>query len=105
MSAEPEATRAFVLPSIAYNCLKSIPVDKENDMGLLNYLEPYIQFQSTLEPLAAPPDFYLIPGVDVLSGFGQIRAKLTNDEYDSQVDFALELSYLVSSHHLHLLDR
>ncbi|KAJ0298750.1 hypothetical protein Brms1b_013304 [Colletotrichum noveboracense] len=94
MSAEPEATRAFVLPSIAYNCLKSIPVDKENDMGLLNYLEPYIQFQSTLEPLAAPPDFYLIPGVDVLSGFGQIRAKLTNDEYDSQVDFALELSYL-----------
>ncbi|KAF4887028.1 Peptidase S41 family protein ustP [Colletotrichum fructicola] len=94
MSAEPEATRAFVLPSIAYNCLKSIPVDKENDMGLLNYLEPYVQFQSTLEPLAAPPDFYLIPGVDVLSGFGQIRAKLTNDEYDSQVDFALELSYL-----------
>ncbi|KAK2754306.1 peptidase s41 family protein [Colletotrichum kahawae] len=94
MSAEPEATRAFMLPSIAFNCLKSIPVDKENDMGLLNYLEPYIHFQSTLEPLAAPPDFYLIPGVDVLSGFGQIRAKLSNDEYDSQVDFALELSYL-----------
>ncbi|KAF6823470.1 peptidase s41 family protein [Colletotrichum plurivorum] len=90
----PKLETAFIKPSLAYNCLKSIPVDKKRDKDLLNYLEPYVAFQSTLEPLANPPESYLIPGVDVLAGFGQIRAKLSKDEYKSQIDFAVDLTNL-----------
>lgn len=96
LDANPDATAAQIKPSLAYNCLKSIPVDKKRDTDLLNYLEPYMAFQSTLEPLANPPESYLIPGVDILAGFGQIRAKLSKEEYKSQVEFALDLVNLVS---------
>ncbi|KAK2770515.1 peptidase s41 family protein [Colletotrichum kahawae] len=94
LPAAPTATAAFIKPSLAYSCLHSVPVDKERDLDLLNYLEPYLEFQSTLEQLSHPPEGYLIPGVDVLSGIGQIRAKLSKDQYKSQLDFALELKYL-----------
>ncbi|WYZ46702.1 hypothetical protein EsH8_IX_000927 [Colletotrichum jinshuiense] len=84
----------LISPSVAYACLNSVPVDKENDLDLLNYLEPYIEFQSTLEPLADPPEGYLLPGVDVIGGFGQIRANLMKDKYHAQVEFALDLRRL-----------
>ncbi|KAL0932746.1 peptidase s41 family protein [Colletotrichum truncatum] len=96
LAASPSATVAFIEPSLAYNCLNAVAVDKERDLDLLNYLEPYIAFQSTLEPLADPPKGYLIPGVDVIAGFGQIRAKLMKGHYKSQLDFALELRHLFS---------
>ncbi|TEA18781.1 Peptidase S41 family protein ustP [Colletotrichum sidae] len=91
LADKPEVTLANIAPSLAWNCLSSVPVDKERDLDLLNYIEPYILFQSTLEPLASPPEGYLIPGVDVVAGLGQIRSKLTKDEYESQVDFATDL--------------
>ncbi|KAF9871754.1 peptidase s41 family protein [Colletotrichum karsti] len=94
LAANPSATAAFITPSLAYNCLYSVPVDKERDLDLLNYLEPYLQFQSTLEILANPPEGYLIPGVDVIAGIGQIRAKLSKNQYKSQLDFALELKQI-----------
>lgn len=95
LSSRPSATAAAIKPSIAYECLKSIPVDKQNDLDLLNYIEPYINFQSTLEPLANPPEGYLVPGVDVIGGLGQIRARVMKDKYKSQIEFALDIKRLV----------
>ncbi|KAK0381097.1 peptidase S41 family protein [Colletotrichum limetticola] len=95
LSSRPSATAAAIKPSIAYECLKSIPVDKQNDLDLLNYIEPYINFQSTLEPLANPPQGYLVPGVDVIGGLGQIRARVMKDKYKSQIEFALDIKRLV----------
>jgi hypothetical protein len=74
----------------------SVRVDEPRDLELLDYLEPYVEWQSTLEPLANPPEGYLIPGVDVLAGLGQIRAKLSKSEYTTQAEFASDLAYLVS---------
>jgi len=95
LAANPEATAALIQPSVAYACLKSVPVDTENDLALLDWLEPYVNWQSTLEQLAAPPKEYLLPGVDVLKGIGQIRAKLAAGQYANQVDFGRELYQVV----------
>ncbi|GJD03496.1 peptidase S41 family protein [Colletotrichum higginsianum] len=92
LSARPSAAVVPIPPSVAFACLNSVRVRKQKDLDLLDYLEPYIAFQSTLEPLADPPEGYLIPGVDVIGGFGQIRAKLKKDLYNSQVEFALDLT-------------
>lgn len=97
LSARPSAAVVPIPPSVAFACLNSVRVRKQKDLDLLDYLEPYIAFQSTLEPLADPPEGYLIPGVDVIGGFGQIRAKLKKDLYESQVEFALDLTRVVSS--------
>ncbi|KAK1985706.1 peptidase S41 family protein [Colletotrichum cereale] len=92
LSASSDASFALISPSVAFDCLKMVVVDKPKDLELLNYLEPFIAFQSTLETLIDPPEGYLLPGVDVIGGFGQIRANLLKDVYKSQVEFALDLS-------------
>ncbi|KAF4983450.1 hypothetical protein FZEAL_1179 [Fusarium zealandicum] len=83
-----------VPPSVGVACLKSVPVDKERDLGLLDYLEPLISFQSTLEILADPPEEYLFPGVDVLGGLEVIRDNLKKNKYKSQYGVMSDLRSL-----------
>ncbi|KAF5019090.1 hypothetical protein F66182_8903 [Fusarium sp. NRRL 66182] len=78
-------------PSVGIACLKSVPLDKKRDLELLDYLEPLISFQSTLEILADPPKEYLFPGVDVLGGFETIRSRLENDKYETQYEVMTDL--------------
>lgn len=96
LAAQPTATTILIPPSVGYACLNSIPVDKERDNALLDYLEPYIMWQSTIEILSNPPDGYLIPGVDIPGGLGQIRAKLSKGGYSGQYEFVTDLRNLVS---------
>ncbi|GKU03724.1 peptidase s41 family protein [Fusarium langsethiae] len=78
-------------PSVGIACLMSVPLDKKRDLELLDYLEPLIGFQSTLEILADPPEEYLFPGVDVLGGFDIIRSKLENNKYKTQYEVMADL--------------
>lgn len=83
-------------PSIGVACLKSVPVDKTRDLQLLDFLTPFISFQSTLEILADPPEGYLLDGVDILGGLQSIKQKLSNDSYTSQYDVMVDVRSIVS---------
>lgn len=85
-----------VPPSIGVACLKSVPYDKEKDLELLEQLLPYVEFHSTTEILANPPEEYLFPGVDIYAGFETIKSKLENDEYESQYEVMTDLQTIVS---------
>ncbi|CRK21632.1 hypothetical protein BN1723_002750 [Verticillium longisporum] len=87
---------ALVRPSIAYECLRSIAVDTERDIALLEYLEPWLEFQSTVGILADPPEGYMYPGVDILGGFSNITSMLRNGDYDNQYDFVVDLFRLIN---------
>jgi hypothetical protein len=103
--ANPQSGEPVVLaipPSVAIACLKSVPLDKKRDLELLDYLEPLIGFQSTLEILADPPEEYLFPGVDVLGGFDIIRSKLENNKYKTQYEVMTDLQSIVSHFHLRM---
>ncbi|EEY20539.1 conserved hypothetical protein [Verticillium alfalfae VaMs.102] len=87
---------ALVRPSIAYECLRSIAVDTERDIALLEYLEPWLEFQSTVGILADPPEGYMYPGVDILGGFSNMTSMLRNGDYDNQYDFIVDLFRLIN---------
>ncbi|KAL9949451.1 hypothetical protein D7B24_003819 [Verticillium nonalfalfae] len=87
---------ALVRPSIAYECLRSIAVDTERDIALLEYLEPWLEFQSTVGILADPPEGYMYPGVDILGGFSNMTNMLRNGDYDNQYDFIVDLFRLIN---------
>lgn len=91
-----KAVIVAVPPSIGVACLKSVPYDKEKDLELLDQLLRYVEFQSTTEILASPPDEYLFPGVDIYAGFETIKTKLQNDEYETQYDVMTDLQTIVS---------
>ncbi|KAH8657787.1 hypothetical protein BX600DRAFT_499850 [Xylariales sp. PMI_506] len=91
ISAYPQATQIVVPPSMALECLSSIPVDVTRDVELLDYIVPFIESQSTLAFLRNPTNEYLLPGVDVLEGIADMRAMLTNGTYTDQYDFITDL--------------
>jgi len=98
--ANPEKGEPVILaipPSVGIACLKSVPLDKKRDLELLDYLQPLIEFQSTLEILADPPKEYLFPGVDVLGGFDTIRSRLENNKYKTQYEVMTDLRSIVSN--------
>ena len=91
------ATRPLKFPaSWASNCLKSVPLNASLSSAFVDYVEPYLQFQSTLAYLKDPPIGYTLPGVDILGGLAQIKSSLETFMYDSQWDFEVDLWSLVN---------
>ena len=82
-------------PSVGTACLKSVPVATERNIALLDYLRPYVEYQSTIELLKDPPAEYLLPGVDIIGGMKVMRQKLESDKYQSQFDVMTDLQSLV----------
>lgn len=86
-----------VPPSVGVKCLKSVPVDKKRDLELIDYLLPFVSFQSTLEVLADPPEEYLFDGVDVLGGIEVIRDNLKENKYNNQYEVMVDLRSLFAA--------
>ncbi|KGQ08056.1 hypothetical protein BBAD15_g6654 [Beauveria bassiana D1-5] len=81
-------------PSVGTACLKSVPVAKNRNIDLINYLQPYIEYQSTIEILKNPPEEYLLEGVDLMGGLQAMKQKLKRDEYETQFDVMTDLQSL-----------
>ncbi|KAM0738040.1 hypothetical protein ACQRIT_007516 [Beauveria bassiana] len=81
-------------PSVGTACLKSVPVAKGRNIDLINYLQPYIEYQSTIEILKNPPEEYLLEGVDLMGGLQAMKQKLKRDEYETQFDVMTDLQSL-----------
>ncbi|RSM08578.1 hypothetical protein CEP52_004584 [Fusarium oligoseptatum] len=98
-SKTPKGKAAFLQVPISTGiaCLKSVPLDKERDLALLDYLEPLIEFQSTLEVLTDPPEGYLFPGVNVLGGLDTIRDNLNKNKYKGQYEVMTDLRSLFAA--------
>ncbi|KJK76580.1 hypothetical protein H634G_08168 [Metarhizium anisopliae BRIP 53293] len=78
-------------PSVGTACRKSLPVRQKANLELLDYLQPYVEFQSTIELLKDPPPEYLLPGVDIMGAMQAMRQKLENNSYESQLDMMTDL--------------
>ncbi|KAK3190935.1 hypothetical protein K4F52_002883 [Lecanicillium sp. MT-2017a] len=81
-------------PSVGAACIKSLPVATERNLALLDYLRPYLEFQSTIELLKSPPEEYLLPGVDIIGGMEAMKEKLNNKSYQSQLEVMTDLQSL-----------
>lgn len=78
---------------LAQDCLSDLPFEPDTARQFLAELRKYIQFQSTLEALQAPPKTYLSAATDILGGLD----KIGRTAYTSQYQFDLDVQNLVSS--------
>ncbi|KAF5870381.1 putative peptidase s41 family protein [Botrytis fragariae] len=93
----------IVAASTALECLKSVPLNVNRSISFIEFIEPYLQLQSTLAYLKNPPQGWLFPGVDVLGGLTQMKTLLLSGEYKTQWDFERDIWSLVNilPHDLH----
>lgn len=90
------SSNTAIRASDALACLKSVPLDAKRSSAYIDFIEPYIQFQSTLAYLKNPPLGWTLPGVDVLGGLTEIQKSLKSGKYKSQWDFEVDLYALVN---------
>ncbi|KAG4439022.1 hypothetical protein IFR05_005486 [Cadophora sp. M221] len=86
-------------PGLAFRCLTSVPIDKEAAIDLIDYLRPYLEFQSTLAWLKDPPESYQQPAVDLMGGLDNITSQISGDTFRNQYEFELAIQQLVHRAH------
>jgi hypothetical protein len=94
----PTAPAAPISPSVAFACLKSVPLYKDTALGQLDFLRPLFEWQSTVDDLREPPEGYLSEGVDLIGGLDDIAAKLKKARggYGNEFEFLADLYTLTS---------
>jgi hypothetical protein len=86
-----------IRPSLALDCLKSVPLHKDTALQQVDFLRPLFEWQSTTDYLQDPPQGYLSEGVDLVRGLDDIAAKLNKDKnggYRNEFDFLSDLHML-----------
>ncbi|KAF2652419.1 hypothetical protein K491DRAFT_681348 [Lophiostoma macrostomum CBS 122681] len=87
---------------LAYDCLKSVPLNVSSAKTLLKALPPFLEWQSTIKGLKNPPPEYAAkvqPPIDILGGIEQIAADIDAGKYTGEYDFGFDLYNLITSSH------
>ncbi|KAF7908869.1 hypothetical protein EAE99_011658 [Botrytis elliptica] len=82
--------------STALECLKSVPLNDNRSISFIEFIEPDLQFQSTLSYLKNRPQGWLFPGFDVLGGLTEMKSLLLSGEHKAQWDFERDIWSLVN---------
>ena len=90
LSATPGVTPTMGA-SLAYECLKSVPVHKEPAVRLLEELKPFLEWQSDQVYLKDPPSDYPYPRVDIFGELETIRSDLEAGKYSGEVEWQEDL--------------
>ncbi|KAK0671281.1 hypothetical protein QBC41DRAFT_58256 [Cercophora samala] len=96
---QPPVPAAPIRPSLAFGCLKSIPLHADVAKRHVDYLAPLIEWQSTVDYLRDPPKGYLSEGVDLTQGLKDIAANLQGRKrkYSNMFEFLTDLHSLLST--------
>jgi len=86
-------------PSLAFQCLQSVPLDKTAAVEFINWLKPYLQFQSTIGWLKNPPPSYQQPAVDIFGGLDTISSKVSGNQYKNEYEFEAAITQLLQQSH------
>jgi len=90
--ANPNAAFAKIPANITYDCISSIPVQKDYSEKLPKSMRAWIELDSKLDYLKRPFTGYLWDPIDVLAEFDRIASSL--DNYAGQYDFEMDLQTL-----------
>ncbi|EFX03689.1 peptidase s41 family protein [Grosmannia clavigera kw1407] len=77
--------------ALAYECLRSVPLHKDDAIELVESIEPYLEWQTDAAYKADPPATYFYPAYDMFATLAEIKTMLENDMYTSEYDFQADL--------------
>ncbi|KAG5928950.1 hypothetical protein E4U42_007582 [Claviceps africana] len=90
-SKKKPQTPVTVPASLAYDCLKSVPLGKQQGLDLIDAIMPYLDWQSDVEFKKNPPKAYAYPGYDIFGNIAKVKSNLQAGTYASEFDFQLDL--------------
>ena len=95
-SMYPSATIALVPAQAAEDCLKSVPVDKSEDLALIEEMKYYINWQSNLAYIRDPPEGFTGDIVDTHDEIDRISKDLQDDKYKDEYSLMFDLESAIT---------
>ncbi|KAF2817400.1 uncharacterized protein BDZ99DRAFT_405035 [Mytilinidion resinicola] len=98
----PSNKDGTVPAQLAYECLKSVPLNVTAAKRLMGEIRPYINWQTNIVFLKNPPAEYvqkIQQPVDILAGLDKIEAQIDSGAFFGEYDFGLALYKLILSAH------
>ncbi|KAG5932947.1 hypothetical protein E4U53_001148 [Claviceps sorghi] len=77
--------------SLAYDCLKTVPLGKKEGLDLIDAILPYLEWQSDAEYKKNPPKDFPYPGFDMFANLALVKSNLQAGKYATEYDFQLDL--------------
>ena len=96
LTRHPATANPRVPASLALDCLNSVPLNTELSTAFLEYIYPYLQFQSNQAYLKDLPSGWTLDGVDLFGGISKIAQNLETGVYSNQWQFETDLYTLVN---------
>ncbi|KAG5999430.1 hypothetical protein E4U43_002083 [Claviceps pusilla] len=91
-SKQKKTTDTPVVPAaLAYDCLKSVPLGKQQAIELVDAIAPYLNWQSDAADKKNPPKDYAYPGFDMFANLAAVRNNLQAGKYSGEYDFQVDL--------------
>ncbi|CAI6339074.1 unnamed protein product [Periconia digitata] len=94
VKAIPSGSRKIIPAELGIQCLRSVPLDKQGNVQLLEDLKIYIQWQSNLAYLKNPPAEYTESPVDLMAEIESMKRQLSDNGYNNEYEFQLDLNRL-----------
>ena len=91
LAALPSTARRVVPAELGFQCLQSVPLDKEGNLLLIEELKLYLQWQSNLAYIKNPPIDYSEEPVDILGELDIMAVGLNAGRFDNEYEFHLDL--------------
>ena len=93
---EKEGT-PIVPAELAYNCLRSVPVDTDGDIQQIGQLKLFFEWQTDLAYQKNPPATSVLNAVDIYRGLDVIHDNIRLGTYTNEYDVQRDISGLVRS--------
>ncbi|KAI1380045.1 hypothetical protein F4677DRAFT_302727 [Hypoxylon crocopeplum] len=77
--------------SIAYECLNSVPIDKDGALKFIDELIPYVEWQSDTAFKKQPPADYFYPPTDLWATIAAVKAEIEADKYPNEYAWQADL--------------
>jgi hypothetical protein len=84
---------------LAFECIKSVPLDSQAAITMMELAKEYVPYQSSLAWLKKPFESYQGPSIDVLARIDQVIQNLRDDKYANH--YELELDLIAIEHGTH----
>ncbi|KAI9660320.1 MAG: hypothetical protein M1821_009670 [Bathelium mastoideum] len=96
-AAQQNSSSTIFTPSQVATCLNDVPIDKNAATAQVNWINNYLQLQSTLAYLKNPPADYPLPPTDLLGSLATIGQKVLAEQYSGEFEFETDITNLFLS--------
>ncbi|KAH8659352.1 hypothetical protein BGZ60DRAFT_566904 [Tricladium varicosporioides] len=85
------SARPVIDAQLAFDCLNSVNLRANEANQLVDAVRPYVEWQSDLAYLKAPPSNYPFPPADILGTLDAVKANVTTATYKNEYQFQAAL--------------